>query len=96
MAKLNEKDRQLAIERAKAEYLEHGYAHGELKINRQHTVSVRTMDNDGYPHFGFEPVEFEAPVAELPHSCDEWVIGGPNHIRTLIADLEKALKEMES
>lgn len=28
----------------------------------------------------------------LPHSCDEWVIGGPEQIRTLIEDLQAALK----
>jgi hypothetical protein len=33
--------------------------------------------------------------AWLPHSCDEWVIGGPENIRALIADLKLALKAME-
>lgn len=31
----------------------------------------------------------------LPHSCNEWVIGGPEEIKILIADLEKALKNFE-
>ncbi len=30
-------------------------------------------------------------VVFLPHSCDEWVIGGPAQIRALIADLESVL-----
>lgn len=25
----------------------------------------------------------------LPHSCDEWIIGGKNEIKTLITDLQK-------
>lgn len=37
-----------------------------------------------------------APLAEggvyLPHSCDSWVIGGPEEIRALIADLQAALE----
>lgn len=28
----------------------------------------------------------------LPHSCDKWVIGGPEQARALIADLEKLLR----
>ena len=27
----------------------------------------------------------------LPHSCEEWVVGGPEQIRILIRDLENAL-----
>lgn len=29
-------------------------------------------------------------VVFLPHSCDEWVIGGPEEIQLLIDDLTKA------
>lgn len=32
----------------------------------------------------------------LPHSCDEWVIGGPEQIRALIVDLEAALAKPDS
>lgn len=34
-------------------------------------------------------------AAYLPHSCDEWVIGGPVEIRAMIEDLQTALKELE-
>jgi hypothetical protein len=34
--------------------------------------------------------EFEGK-AYLPHSCQEWIIGGPDEIRALIADLEEVL-----
>ena len=32
----------------------------------------------------------------LPHSCEEWVIGGPEEIRILIRDLENALAQIVS
>ena len=32
----------------------------------------------------------------LPHSCDEWVIGGKKEIALLIADLQEILKHMET
>lgn len=35
------------------------------------------------------------PVAFLPHSCDKWVIGGPEQVRQLIADLTEALRKWE-
>lgn len=31
--------------------------------------------------------------AFLPHSCNEWIIGGPDEIRVLIRDLEALLDE---
>lgn len=31
------------------------------------------------------------PVAYLPHSCDEWIIGGRENIKALIADLQEML-----
>lgn len=34
-------------------------------------------------------------IAYLPHSCDEWVIGGPEEIRQMIADLQEALATLE-
>ena len=30
----------------------------------------------------------------LPHSCDEWAIGGREEVRQLIADLEQLLEEL--
>lgn len=38
------------------------------------------------------------PVTEseiiLDHSCDSWVIGGPENVRTMIADLQALLGEI--
>jgi hypothetical protein len=36
-----------------------------------------------------------AGVAYLPHSCNEWVIGGPDEIRAMIADLQAILREQQ-
>lgn len=36
-----------------------------------------------------------SPCAYLTHSCQEWVIGGPEAIKNMIADLQNALKTME-
>lgn len=30
----------------------------------------------------------------LPHSCDNWVIGGPDQIQALINDLQEALTKL--
>lgn len=51
---------------------------------------------DAHERFPFQPHEWpdHAPVAWLPHSCDEWVLGGPDEVRGLIADLQAALKRM--
>ncbi len=35
------------------------------------------------------------PAVYLPHSCDSWVIGGPEQIRTMIDDLQKVLIKLE-
>lgn len=39
--------------------------------------------------------EIPFPTAFLPHSCDEWIIGGKEEIRCLIADLQAALETFE-
>lgn len=36
-----------------------------------------------------------APLAWLPHQCDQWVIGGAVEVRQMIDDLWAALVEME-
>ena len=39
---------------------------------------------------------FDYPYAGLPHSCGDWVIGGPEQIRQMIHDLQNALAEIEN
>ena len=31
------------------------------------------------------------PAVYLPHSCDEWIIGGRKEVEAMIADLQNAL-----
>lgn len=53
---------------------------------------------DGHIHTGYDSrpsEECALPWTCLPHSCDEWIIGGPEQIKLLIADLCFVLKRME-
>jgi hypothetical protein len=34
-------------------------------------------------------------VVQLPHRCDEWVIGGPDAVRQMIRDLQALLPELK-
>jgi len=54
--------------------------------------------NDGHTHSvrdSRESSEQIKGVAYLPHSCDEWVIGGKEEIKALMWDLRLALIEFE-
>lgn len=44
--------------------------------------------SDGAKHTGFL-------IAALPHSCDDWLIGGPEEIESLIHDLFAARVKLE-
>lgn len=39
-------------------------------------------------------LNWKAGSVYLPHSCDEWIIGGAGHVRALISDLQEVLKGM--
>lgn len=39
-------------------------------------------------------LNWKASSVYLPHSCQEWLIGGPDQVRELISDLQEALKGM--
>ena len=73
------------------------YAHGELGIAAGPVGC--DVDKDGFcDNFAHDhPADARADYAPssgvvfLPHSCDEWVIGGPEQIRALIHDLNAAL-----
>lgn len=65
------------------------YKRGELQVtesHRHHVDDSRAED---------ETVKAFHPAAYLPHSCNDWVIGGPEQVKLLIEDLQKALKKME-
>lgn len=36
------------------------------------------------------------PAIQLPHSCDEWIIGSPNQARQLVLDLEVLIIKLEA
>lgn len=63
-----------------------GYQRGELFVTRE--------EKPGAGAWG-EMSRYHGPIAAfLPHHCDAWVIGGPDEVRALIADLTAALEEM--
>lgn len=51
----------------------------------KHTISDNRAN---YP----DGLKTEAGIAYLPHSCSEWVIGGPEQIKAMIADLQALLE----
>lgn len=51
----------------------------------EHVHYVVDSRQDGY-------VKIQHPCVYLPHSCEEWVIGGPDQIEQLISDLKEALE----
>jgi hypothetical protein len=65
-----------------------GYLTGELQVRLAPLIDKRGVEQSGGVWYA------KPPFARLPHSCDEWMIGGPNEIRALIADLQEALEAM--
>jgi hypothetical protein len=76
------------------------YKKGQLQITERcaepatewHEVPEYGHHYHVYGHFEIFPYA----VAYLPHSCDEWVIGGPEQIQALIDDLTEALKALSA
>ncbi len=52
--------------------------------------STDAREDNGYDDEGAP----KPPCVYLPHSCDEWVVGGPDNVRAMIADLQAALERM--
>jgi hypothetical protein len=70
-------------------------------------VTLGTRDENGYPHQiepfldarhpdGSDQADLGPGVAFLPHSCQEWVIGGPKEVKAMIEDLQEILKAQEN
>lgn len=79
------------------------YRHGDLKVILVECPRCKAYECE--EHFGdgmkCEPDqrgddggEQVAPQVSLPHSCEAWVIGGPEQAMALIADLQAALASM--
>lgn len=49
-------------------------------------------DHEHYVYDSRDAIKFDAYTAFLPHSCDAWVIGGPEQIKAMIEDLQEILK----
>lgn len=77
------------------------YVKGDIRVYREECrdadgcCTVDDPAHDCAPSDARGGYERRLPCAALPHSCDEWVIGGPAEIRTLMADLESALADLE-
>jgi hypothetical protein len=83
------------------------YQKGDLKITK---MPCETMDADGYCDTEYDDEHthvigdfrgrknYIAPelAVYLPHSCDEWVIGGVAEIELMVADLQNALSQIKS
>ena len=77
------------------------YKQGDAKLFRRY-VTEEEWDiptDDG--HLPFQVYDARnkhasPPFVYLPHSCQEWVIGGPAEVRQLIKDLLALLVDMES
>jgi hypothetical protein len=73
----------------------------EAYVEHDDYIDCDQLDEEGHVHFVWDErsesdERVKAPCAYLPHSCDQWVIGGPEQIRLMIADLQEILKVMES
>ena len=58
-------------------------------------IAVDGEDDDLPSYDSREPTGYEdgrprVPCAYLPHSCAQWIIGGPEEIEAMIADLRAA------
>lgn len=56
--------------------------------------SERLCYSDEHAHSIFGDPAAPVPTAFLPHSCDEWVIGGREQIKDLVDDLLAVLDKM--
>lgn len=71
------------------------YHKGDLeRVDTQEALEEDCIMSDSREE-GYDNGFLKAPLVYLPHSCDQWIIGGPDHARQLIADLEEAIMQME-
>ncbi len=68
------------------------YKPGEL-IHAPERIEYSDYVASGYTKE--ETPEGEYPLIFLPHSCNEWIIGGAQQARELIKDLEAAIVAIE-
>ena len=72
------------------------YHKGDLVLMKtSKDMQKNGVESDAREDKGYDEGFLKPPFVCLPHSCDAWIIGGPNHARRLIADLENAITRME-
>lgn len=75
------------------------HGHRVVRCATPSTAKAALADDDGWSdHVDDEMYRVATdvgPIAWLPHQCNQWVIGGPDEVRQMIADLQAALVEME-
>jgi hypothetical protein len=63
------------------------------------TLKGRLVSNCAYDaHYpkGCPEECYKEPFCELPHSCDEWEIGGVEGAKALIVDLQRFISDAEA
>ena len=61
-----------------------GYRRGDVNVDRADSDKLYMYRVKGDP----------TPIAYLPHSCDEWLIGTVEQVEELIADLHEVKARM--
>ena len=64
-------------------------------MDTQEALEADFIMSDSREAEGYDDGFLKAPLVCLPHSCDWWIIGGLDHARQLIADLQEAIEHME-
>lgn len=71
---------------------------GSILFHDTCTQNCETDDANPDLHFHYSnDGSIEEPgTASLPHQCDRWVIGGPDEIRAMIAELQALLMRAQT
>lgn len=73
------------------------YKKGMIEVATAESIRKENpqMDPTDDPLSYAPPYAEQLPVVFLPHSCQEWVIGGPAEVRQMIEDLQAILPKLE-
>ena len=56
------------------------------KHTLQTVTYIKTLDH--WDQVDEKDIDTNKPIAILPHSCGDWIIGGTNEVEALIKDLQ--------
>ena len=68
------------------------YKKGDIEVGELRWAYDNRYDEDAPAKHPYE----DKPVIKLPHSCDEWIIGGELEARVMINDLEAAITKLRA